>query len=582
MAANPQDFIAPVLDAADLSALQNTVARFDREQLIWSSGFLAGLAGRSEALAPGATIQVDAPANASANPWHIFFATETGNSRSVAQNLATEANAIGIATELHDLSATRPKVLKTVENAIFVLATHGIGEAPEGSEAFFEFWMSEKAPRLPELKFSVLALGDSSYADYCEMGRVFEERLLALDGQSIVDRVDCDLDYESAASGWAASVIKHARESSDEIIFPQPVQLSAVANTPLHGKHNPFEAEVLSRQIITGRDSSKHVEHIELDIEGSGLVYQPGDSLAVMPTNPPQIISQLAAVSGLDEQQFADKEITALSRPILDAVAQQHTDLQTILDDREQFTNYLATRQLIDLVHDYPVDWQQPEFIGALRKLSPRSYSIASSLDANPDEVHLTVDIVDYEEFGRQHLGAASNFLISATSHAPVFIEPNENFRLPADGTAPIIMIGAGTGVAPYRAFIEHRGEHGHTGDNWLFYGDRNLSSDFLYQLEWLRYRKEGLLSQLDVAFSRDQAEKIYVQQRLVENGQQIYDWLQRGAHIYVCGDATHMAGDVHNALLGIIQQHGGISEEQTLAYIKSLKQAHRYQRDVY
>ena len=578
MAANPQDVITPALGAADLSALQKTVADFDREQLIWGSGYLAGLAGSTAPVAP----LLSPHSEASTDTWHIFYATETGNSRSVAENLAADAGASGLTTELHDLSNTRPKVLKTVSNAVFVLATHGIGEAPEGSEAFFEFWMSDKAPQLRELSFSVLALGDSSYADYCEMGRVFEERLLALGGKSIVNRVDCDLDFESAATGWAEGVIKHARETSKEIVLPQPVRLSAVANAPLHSKQNPFSAEILTRQIITGRDSSKHVQHIELDLEGSGLAYQPGDSLAVLPSNPPEIVAQLATISGLDENVFAQKEITALSRPILDAVAASHPDLQAILDDREQFTNYLATRQLIDLVHEYPVDWQQPQFVNALRKLSPRSYSIASSLNANPDEVHLTVDVVDYEQFGRRHLGAASNFLIGDTTHASVFIEPNDNFRLPADGSTPIIMIGAGTGVAPYRAFIEHRQEHGHSGDNWLVYGDRNLASDFLYQLEWLRYRKEGLLTKLDVAFSRDQSEKVYVQHRLLENGRQIYDWLQRGAHLYVCGDATHMAGDVHDTLIAIIKQHGGLSDDQALEYIKNLKQAHRYQRDVY
>ncbi len=578
MAANPQDVIVPALDAADLSALQQTVAHFDREQLIWGSGYLAGLAER---VAP-VVRPLEVTADASADTWHIFYATETGNSRRVAETLASDAGAIGLATELHDLSNTRPKLLKTVENAIFVLATHGVGEAPEGSEAFFEFWMSEKAPELHKLSFSVLALGDSSYADYCEMGRAFEARLLALGGKSIVERVDCDLDFELVATEWTESVLKHARETSTEIVIPQPVRLSAVTNKPLHSKQNPFAAEILSRQVITGRSSSKQVQHIELDLEASGLAYQPGDSLAVLPKNPPEILAQLVSISGLDENRFADREITALSRPILDAVATCHSELQSILDDRDKFTQYLATRQLIDLVHEYPVDWQQPHYVDALRKLSPRSYSIASSPDANPDEVHLTVDVVDYKQFGRQHLGAASNFLISDVSHAPVFVEQNDNFRLPANGSTPIIMIGAGTGVAPYRAFIEHRQEHGHTGDNWLVFGDRNLASDFLYQLEWLRYRKDGLLTQLDVAFSRDQSEKIYVQQRLLENGHQIYGWLQRGAHLYVCGDATHMAGDVHNALLAIIKTQGGLSDDQTLQYVKTLKQTHRYQRDVY
>ena len=295
-----------------------------------------------------------------------------------------------------------------------------------------------------------------------------------------------------------------------------------------------------------------------------------------------QLIEELARTTKLSSDLLEAKEITALSRPILDAVAATHPELRTILDDRDQFSNYLATRQFIDLVHKYPVDWQDPQYIEKLRTLAPRSYSIASSLDANPDEAHLTVAVVDYEDHGRRHWGAASNFLVGDAERAPIYVETNNNFRLPENGDTPIIMVGAGTGVAPYRAFIEQRREHGHSGDNWLVFGDRNVSSDFLYQLEWLRYRKEGLLTKLDVAFSRDQAEKVYVQDRLIENGRTVYDWLQRGAHFYVCGDANYMAGDVHNALQTIIKQHGAISDEATQNYIKAMKQDHRYQRDVY
>ena len=582
MASNPQDVIGPTVDVADLAALQETVAHFDREQLIWSSGFLAGLAGSTAPQASAGSLQPVAAANSAADTWHIFYATETGNSRKVAEELASNAGIAGLTSELHDLSITRPKVLKNVENAVFVLATHGIGEPPEGSEAFFEFWMSDKAPQIPQLNYSVLALGDSSYADFCELGRIFDARLSALGGTSIVERVDCDLDFESPASSWTERVVEHARESTVVAAKPRPVHLAAVTNSPEHTKQNPFSAEILGRQIITGRDSSKRVQHIELDLEGSDLVYQPGDSLAVLPSNPPQLIDEIGKLTGIDGDEFLDKEITALSRPILDAVAATHPNLQSILENRDQFSSYLATHQLIDLAHEFPVDWQQPQFVGALRSLSPRSYSIASSPDANPDEAHLTVAVVDYEKFGRRHWGSASNFLIGDTTHAPVFVEPNENFRLPAHGETPVIMIGAGTGVAPYRAFVEHRREHGHSGDNWLLFGDRNLSSDFLYQLEWLRYRKEGSLSELDVAFSRDQNEKIYVQDRLLEKGRQVYDWLQRGAHLYVCGDASHMARDVHNALEAIIKQYGGLTDEQTEEYIKVLKQAHRYQRDVY
>jgi sulfite reductase (NADPH) flavoprotein alpha-component len=299
-------------------------------------------------------------------------------------------------------------------------------------------------------------------------------------------------------------------------------------------------------------------------------------------SNPAPLVDAVARATGVDGATLADREISALSRPLLDAVGGAYPELRAILDDRAKFADYLATRQLIDLVHEYPVDWQQPQFVAALRKLAPRSYSIASSPDANPDEAHLTVAVVDYAAYGRRHYGAASNFLSGTATHAPVFVAPNENFRLPADGATPIIMVGAGTGVAPYRAFVEHRLAHGHTGDNWLVFGDRQLSTDFLYQLEWLRYRKQGVLSELDVAFSRDQADKVYVQHRLLENAGKVYAWLQRGAHIYVCGDAQQMAGDVHDALQHIVRQQGGMSDEDAAAYLAELKQARRYQRDVY
>ena len=582
MAANPQTIVTPTVGADDLIALQTAVAHFDREQLIWSSGFLAGLAGSTAPTASIESLQPAAVKNNAADVWQIFFATETGNSRKIAEQLATKASAAGLSVELHDLSITRPKALKTAANAVFVLATHGIGEAPEGTEAFFEFWFSDKAPRLENLNYSVLALGDSSYADYCEMGRVFDARLNDLGAKKIVNRVDCDLDFETPAEQWSTSIVAHVEATSESVVAPRATQLTAVPDAPVYTRHNPFAAEVLARQIITGRESSKHVQHIELDLEGSGLRYEPGDSLAVLPVNPPQLVEQLTQITGLDSDVFVDKEITALSRPVLDAVATSHPQLQSILDDRNQFAGYLATHQLIDLVHEFPVDWQEPQYIEKLRSLSPRSYSIASSLDANPDEAHLTVAVVDYDQFGRRHWGAASNFLISDGSHAPIYVEANQNFRLPENADTPIIMVGAGTGIAPYRAFVEHRREHGHSGDNWLVFGDRNVSSDFLYQLEWLRYRKEGLLTNLDVAFSRDQAEKIYVQDRLLQNGDQIFAWLERGAHFYVCGDANQMAGDVHNAVATIIKQHGGFSDEETQDYINALKQDRRYQRDVY
>ena len=605
MASNPQDAIAPTVSAEDLTALQRAVAHFDREQLIWSSGYLAGMAGSTAPigflddihLAAAANAAISTQSSAQPDTWHVFYATETGTSREIAEQLAADAASVGLKTDVQDLRDVRPKVLKKIDNAVFVLATHGIGEPPEGSEPFFEFWMSDKAPRLEHLNFSVLALGDSSYADFCEIGRTFDARLRELGASSVVERADCDLDFESPSAAWAKQVVEHARESAIGIEIPRSTHLSAVPTSPAFTKQRPFSSEILIRQAITGRGSSKDVRHIELDLEGSGLVYEPGDSLGVVPVNPPQLVESLLHATSLagDERIelngeattlrdafLHDKEITALSRPILDVVARSHPQLETILADRDQFSDYLETRQLIDLVQEFRVDWQPQQLVDSLRRLMPRLYSIASSPDTNPDEAHLTVAVVDYEKFGRQHWGSASNFLIGDATQAPVYVEPNDHFRLPTDGDTPIIMVGAGTGVAPYRAFVEHRREHGHAGNNWLVFGDRNISSDFLYQLEWLRYRKEGSLSNLDVAFSRDQDEKIYVQHRLIENGPQIHDWLEQGAHIYVCGDAKHMAIDVHDALHSIVIQHGGLSDEAAHEYINELKRTRRYQRDVY
>ena len=576
MAAVPQQPVTPTVDADDLQALQRLVEKFDRNQLIWSSGYLAGLAGNT---APAATVPA---AEDTTETWHVFYATETGNSRTVAEQLAQQANAAGFATEIHDLANTRPKFLRNIRHAVFVLATHGIGEAPEGSETFFDYWLSDKAAALSQLQYSVLALGDSSYADFCEMGRRFDDRLRELGGTAIAARVECDLDFQATAATWVSKVMEHLHESGSEPAAVSLARLHAVPTISEYNKQRPFTAKISQQQVITGRQSSKQVLHVELDLEGSGLAYQPGDSLGVLPANPPQIIDAVAAATGLDADFLTDREITALSRPVLDAVATHHPELQAVLEDRERFAGYLATRQLMDLAHEYPVDWQQPETRDALRKLAPRSYSIASSLDANPDEAHLTVAVVDYEKFGRRHWGAASNFLAGDARHASIFVESNEKFRLPGDPAVPIIMVGAGTGIAPYRAFIEHRSEHGHGGDNWLIFGDRNFASDFLYQLEWLRYRKAGLLTDLDVAFSRDQARKLYVQHRLTAKGRQIFAWLERGAHFYVCGDATHMAGDVHSALLKIIKDNQGGSADRAEEYVQALKNSRRYQRDVY
>ena len=594
MAAVPNPRIEPPLSGDRLQNLRSVVADFDYEQLLWSSGYLAGLAKAGA----GAMALPQPVAGTSTDSWVVFYATETGNSRRVAESLAARAGEAGLAVELQDLREYRPKALAKVTNALFVVATHGIGEAPDGTEAFFEFWLGDRAPRLEQLNYSILALGDSSYADFCAMGQILDDRLRALGATPVVDRVDCDLDYETSAKSWAATVVGHAVKNATTPVLPvRAPHLRAVTSRQSHTRDNPFRAEILLDQPITGRGSSKDVRHIELNLESSGLTYLPGDSLGIVPRNPPQLVEALLDTLKLDGHGevsvdgnllplsvalTAHKEITIVSRPLLEKVATHHDELQPVLADRNRLTEFFRTRQVIDLFADWPVAWSAQELVDSLRRLTPRLYSIASCPDANPDEAHLTVAVVNYEQFGRPHWGSASTFLTSDAAEVPVFIEANDRFRLPADGNVPIVMIGAGTGVAPYRAFVEHRREHGHKGDNWLIFGERNFASDFLYQLEWLRYRKDGTLSRIDVAFSRDQQQKTYVQHRLREQGRRLYEWLERGAHLYVCGDAERMAGDVHRALLDAVKEHGGLSSERATEYVNELKAARRYQRDVY
>lgn len=594
-----------VVDDVAIKKLDAAVEHLDREQLIWSSGYLAGLAAARARPNAGAIAPVGPAAEPAVEtiPWLILYATETGNCRRVAQAVDERMRAAGLTTQLVDLRDFDPKALRRARQATFILATHGLGDPPEGTETFFNFWMGDRAPRIEQLRYSVLALGDSSYEEFCAIGRSFDERLETLGAQRIYDRADCDVDFEDIADAWREGVV-----AKIEAETPKEPKLT-VAN--LHAAPSgavekarftraaPFSAEVLANQKITGRESSKDVRHIELSLEDSGLVYLPGDAIGIWPENPPALVNSLLELLQLDgekgvrvgEESLSLRdalqsrlEITKLSRGFVQAYADATNDdaLNGLLASSEASRDYLAPRQVIDVVADYPGKLDGQQLAGALRKLTPRLYSVASSLEANPDEAHLTVAVVDYERFGRSHCGAASCFLSGSTRTASTYVEANDHFRLPKNGDTPTIMIGAGTGVAPYRAFVQHRREAGATGDNWLVYGDRTMRSDFLYQLEWLRYLKDGLLSRLTVAFSRDQAAKIYVQDRIAEEAKGIYDWLERGAHVYVCGEAEQMAPAVHAALAGVVQRVGGKSADAAEEYLQQLKTDKRYQRDVY
>ncbi|MEM8681810.1 MAG: assimilatory sulfite reductase (NADPH) flavoprotein subunit [Pseudomonadota bacterium] len=577
--------------------VEDAFTGLDASQLQWLSGYAAGLAASGVATAPATAPQADV-----GETWTILYGSQTGNGEGIASRLADDARARGYTVKLASLADYKPSALKKETLASFIISTHGEGDPPDDAELFHEFLLSAKAPGLEKLRYNVLALGDSSYVNFCQTGREFDARLAELGGERLTSIVECDVDFQDAAGEWAEATFNALPEPAN--VASVVPQLRAVPDAPVFDRNTPLLAEVQTVQRITGRDSSKSVYHVELSLDDSGLLYAPGDSLAVMPVNPPALVDEVLDVTGIDGDTTVDVdgqtialrealstklEITALSLPFLTAWAAHSNDasLEALAagDNKEALSDLIDSHQVIDILHQFPASVDGQSLADSLRRLAPRSYSIASSLTANPDEVHLTVAEVAYEAFDRPHWGSASTYLgrrLEEGDRVTVYVETNNRFRLPDNPEAPIIMIGPGTGVAPFRAFVEERAEQEASGRNWLFFGERNFDSDFLYQLEWLRHLKQGSLERLDVAFSRDQAEKIYVQHRIRDNAAELVRWIDDGAHVYVCGDAKHMAPDVHAALRDALVAQRGVDADTAEQALKDLRQQGRYQRDVY
>ncbi|MEH6905956.1 assimilatory sulfite reductase (NADPH) flavoprotein subunit [Neobacillus drentensis] len=591
--------------------LNRILPTLTESQKVWLSGFLA--AAQFASVPGSGNVQVaDRPVGITAptvsKDVTILFGSQTGNAQGLAKTAGKKLEGEGFQVTIQSMSDFKANNLKKVQNLLIVASTHGEGDPPDNALSFHEFLHGKRAPKLENLRYSVLALGDSSYEFFCQTGKDFDTRLGELGGTRLYPRFDCDLDYDEPAAEWLAGVLNGLNEAVGGSAVPEsePAQASQLVEST-YSRTNPFKAEVLENINLNGRGSNKETRHLELSLEGSGLTFEPGDSLGIYPANDPELVQLLLGEMNWDPEQqvtvskkgevltlqdalLSHFEITTLTKPLLEKAAplSANEKLQDLVavGNEEQLKQYLEGRDLLDLVRDFtPWIGAAQEFISILRKMPSRLYSIASSLTANPEEVHLTIGAVRYEAHGRERKGVCSILAserLQPGDTVPVYIQHNENFKLPQNSVTPIIMVGPGTGAAPFRSFMQEREEIGAEGKSWMFFGDQHFVTDFLYQTEWQKWLKSGALTKMDVAFSRDTDEKVYVQHRMLEHSKELFEWLQEGAHLYICGDEKHMAHDVHTTLIEIIEKEGGMSREQAGEYLAEMQQQKRYQRDVY
>ncbi|AQU74592.1 MULTISPECIES: assimilatory sulfite reductase (NADPH) flavoprotein subunit [Priestia] len=590
-------------EQADL--LNRLLPTLTEAQKMWLSGYLTASQSTSAEGTPD--VSTAAPAQTKqtvSKDVTILYGSQTGNAQGLAENTGKTLEAKGFNVTVSSMNDFKPNNLKKLENLLIVVSTHGEGEPPDNALSFHEFLHGRRAPKLENFRFSVLSLGDSSYEFFCQTGKEFDVRLAELGGERLYPRVDCDLDFEEPANKWLKGVIDGLSEAKGHSASAA-VPAEAPAGTSPYSRTNPFKAEVLENLNLNGRGSNKETRHLELSLEGSGLTYEPGDSLGIYPENDPELVDLLlnefkwdasenvtvnkeGETRPLREALISNFEITVLTKPLLKQAAELtgNDKLKALVENREELKAYTQGRDVIDLVRDFgPWNVSAQEFVAILRKMPARLYSIASSLSANPDEVHLTIGAVRYEAHGRERKGVCSVLCserLQPGDTIPVYLQSNKNFKLPQDQETPIIMVGPGTGVAPFRSFMQEREETGAKGKSWMFFGDQHFVTDFLYQTEWQKWLKDGVLTKMDVAFSRDTEEKVYVQNRMLEHSKELFQWLEEGASFYVCGDKTNMARDVHNTLVEIIETEGKMSREQAEGYLAEMKKQKRYQRDVY
>ncbi|MEM9669055.1 MAG: sulfite reductase subunit alpha [Pseudomonadota bacterium] len=576
-------------------------APFSDDQKQWLAGFLAGLHSRSLMAAPTAPAQ----AENQALPLDILFGTQTGNAEAVANDAADLARSNGFAPRLNDLNAVDMDALASMKRLFVVISTYGEGEMPDNADVFWEALSATTAPRLENLKYGVLALGDTNYDEFCQAGKLIDLRLEQLGASRLSARIDCDVDFEDDAGDWVSTVVPLAKEGLE----PEALNGTPIAAEPARpkkagwGRKNPYLSNTIENRLLSGAKSSKEIRHFAFDLGDSGMTYEAGDALGVFPINRDDLVDGLINRLGADpEQTVAGQdlplqdllktklEIRTPPRSIINEIEKRagHDELSHIVGngDKESLEAFMWGRDTLDLLSlnpDLKID--PAEFVSWLKPLQHRAYSISSSPKAHEGEVHLTVAAVRWNYEDRMHHGVASSFLADMCEEGgetPIFMSPNKSFRIPSDNDAPMIMVGPGTGIAPFRAFLEERREIGAKGKNWLFFGDQHRESDFIYQDEIGEMSRDSILTRLDLAFSRDQADKIYVQNRMRQNSKALFAWLEEGGYFYVCGDATRMAKDVDAALIDIIAEEGGYSEDDAVDYVSKLKIDKRYLRDVY
>ncbi|ABR75039.1 assimilatory sulfite reductase (NADPH) flavoprotein subunit [Actinobacillus succinogenes] len=584
---------------------EQLLATLNPIQLAWLSGYAWAKAQGADAQSAVGFTQVLSTPTAEPLKVTVLSASQTGNAKSVANKLADRLKAEGVNVNRVSLQDYKAKNIAAEKLVLLVTSTQGEGEAPEEGVVLLKLLNGKKAPKLDGLQFAVLGLGDSSYPNFCQAGKDFDNRFAALGGNRLLEPGLADLDFQATADKWIDDITAIVKEKA-AASQPVAVSTSAGAAKPLiesqYNKENPFPATLITNQRITDKSAEKDVRHLELDLAGSNLSYQPGDVLGVYFENDPALVAEILAAVGLkgDEEVSVDGksfdistalqtelELTQNTTGFVKSYAElaDNAALNAIVADGEKLQALVQNTPIADVLNEFPTTMSADALVNLLRPITPRLYSIASSPAEVGEEVHLSVGVLRFEHNGKARSGAASGYLaerVEEDGKVRVFVEHNDNFRLPQDNSKPIIMIGSGTGIAPFRSFMQQRAADVAEGKNWLIFGNQHFALDFLYQAEWLQFAKDGFLNKYSFAWSRDQKEKIYVQHKIRENAADIWQWIKDGAYIYVCGDAARMAKDVDKALLEVIAGQGNLSGEEAEEFLDSLREDKRYQRDVY